>query len=160
MSGTQKSIDDGETFLTDLLSAGELSHFGVLGMHWGVRKSRNADIPNHADHEETAAIRKKKVSQLSTAELRTANSRRQAETQYRQLNPTSVDKGKKAVTALFGAVGAGTSVAGTIKFINSKEGKATIAGAKNLPKATREQGKALVEAVKFAAFIVKHPVEP
>lgn len=152
MSSTQKSIDNGETFLNDLLSAGSLSHYGVLGMHWGFRKPTDAKVPNSADHEETAALRKKKVSQLTTAELRTANSRRQAEVQYRQLNPTSVDKGKKAVASLFALAGAGASVGGAVKFANSKEGKAAKSFAVG-------QGKRFYEAVKFGAFIIKHPVE-
>lgn len=152
MSSTQKSIDNGETFLNDLLSAGSLSHYGVLGMHWGFRKPTDGGAEESADHKETSAIRKKPLSQLSTADIKKANTRAQAEKQFKELNPNSIAKGKKAAEGIFALAGTGASVAGLYNFVKSPAGQGIVNFGKT-------KGGAVLDAVKFGAFIIKHPVE-
>ena len=75
---------------------GTMKHYGVLGMKWGVRKSRTRS----SDSSTVQALKKKKTYELTNEELKTITKRLQLEQQYRQLNPTSLDKGKKLVGSL------------------------------------------------------------
>lgn len=73
-----------------------LEHFGVKGMKWGVKRAENrVKVANSSDHNETRAIMKKSVSAMSNAELQKANTRRQLETTYSQLNPAAITRGQK-----------------------------------------------------------------
>jgi len=76
-----------------------LKHYGVLGMKWGVRRSHRK---TSSDHDTIAALKKKRASELSDAELKMLTNRLQLEKQYRQLNPTTADKGKKIVGEVIG----------------------------------------------------------
>lgn len=89
----------------------ELYHYGVLGMKWGRRKSRMSQ-----DAREAKAIKKKKVSEMSNAELRKLNERRNLERNYKQLNPSTISRG-------IAIVGTTAAVLGSINGIrkNSKE---------------------------------------
>ena len=81
----------------------ELKHFGVLGMKWGVRRNRNVSSrfsknKNSTkgwseDAKETGRLKKKKVSQLTNAELQKLNTRMNLENNYRSLNKSNVSKG-------------------------------------------------------------------
>lgn len=77
----------------------ELYHHGVLGMKWGRRKNRMSQ-----DAREVKAIKKKKVSQMSNAELRKLNDRQNLENQHRNLN-SQRNVGKKAVQSFIGVAG-------------------------------------------------------
>ena len=94
----------------------ELYHYGVLGMKWGVRRNRSKSSGSFRkkrdrtegwseDAKSAASLRKKKVNQMSNAELRKLNERKQLENQYRQLNPSTVKKGMTIVAATAGAMG-------------------------------------------------------
>ena len=76
----------------------ELTHYGILGMKWGVRRTeaqlaRGRGKSKSEDYETAKALNKKKVNQLSNAELRKLNERKQLENQYAQLNQSSFKKG-------------------------------------------------------------------
>lgn len=95
----------------------ELKHYGVLGMKWGVRKSRVAGskskhvsrkkskYPDSDDHKEATRLSKKNISSLSNEELRILNNRKQLERQYYQLNmtkpkPSHIKRGLAYVAAV------------------------------------------------------------
>lgn len=94
----------------------ELYHHGVKGMKWGVRRSlskssgrsrkkRDRTEGWSEDAKSAASLRKKKINQMSNAELRKLNERKQLENQYRQLNPSTVKKGMTIAAATAGAMG-------------------------------------------------------
>lgn len=71
-----------------------LQHHGVKGMKWGVRKTNRQPS---SDHVEAKALKKKKLSELSNAELRKLNDRMNLEQNYSKLNPSVIKKGAKMV---------------------------------------------------------------
>lgn len=83
-----------------------LSHHGVKGMKWGVRKSKSSATPKKMSAEARAAERiRKKVNQhgiqsLSNKELGDYNRRLQLETQFKNLNPTKIQQGTKFVSEI------------------------------------------------------------
>lgn len=97
----------------------ELYHYGVLGMKWGVRRSRRkssyiskkkrkkaASTKNMSDDaKELARLKKKSVSQMSNAELRKYNERVQLEQQYEKLNPSDIKRGIAMVGTVAGTLG-------------------------------------------------------
>lgn len=112
----------------------ELVHYGVKGMRWGVRRAslrRNAS----ADHKEARNLKKRHISELSNVELRTLNNRRQLENQYKQLNPNTLQIGKKHVAAALATAG---TVAAIIKVAKGPVGKATAEAGKAIVMKTME----------------------
>lgn len=90
----------------------ELYHYGVLGMKWGVRKDRSSGSSRKRgkgswsdDAREARAIKKKKVKQMSNAELKKLNERTRLEQEYSRLNPNVISKGWKMVVATAGIMG-------------------------------------------------------
>lgn len=87
-----------------------LEHYGVMGMHWGVRRSRSSgggrlrSTPKSArgkmeevekklsDHQRAIELRRRGVKNLTTAELKELTNRLQLEKTYKQMMP----KGKLA----------------------------------------------------------------
>lgn len=79
----------------------ELNHFGIKGMKWGVRKGSsktNSPIKTSSDHNTAERLKTKNIKSLSNSELRELNNRLQLERQYKELNKTQTNKGKKIVT--------------------------------------------------------------
>ena len=84
----------------------ELYHHGVKGMKWGVRKEHQSSDSRKKrskmedwsdDAKEANRISKKKVSQMSNAELQQLNNRKNLEQQYSRLNPSTISRGMKYV---------------------------------------------------------------
>lgn len=84
-----------------------LKHYGVPGMKWGKRKASSV---SSSDHQETRELKKKKVSELSNAELQKLNNRRQLEKKYKDLNPDTVTRGHNTVKAVLAIAGTAAAV--------------------------------------------------
>lgn len=98
------------------MNSSELYHYGVLGMKWGRRRYQNKDGTLTAagkkrygdmstDAKEASVIGKKKVSEMSNAELRKYNERVNLERQYSNLNPSAAKKGMKFVKGAAATLG-------------------------------------------------------
>ena len=97
------------------MNENELYHFGVKGMKWGVRKSKSSSGSSKNrrsktdgwsdDAKEAYGINKKKVNQMSNAELKKLNERRNLERNYQQLNPNAVKRGISVVATTAAALG-------------------------------------------------------
>lgn len=98
----------------------ELYHHGVLGMKWGVRKSDHGNgrsssrrktkkVKLSEDAKTANALKKKKVGEMSNAELRKLTERQQLEQNYSRLNPSAVKKGLSVAAGV--AAGLGTVTA-------------------------------------------------
>ena len=85
----------------------ELYHYGILGMRWGIRKSRSVSGGSKKtskkrtasdDAKDMMSLKKKKVYEMSNAELRRLNDRQNLERTYRQNNKSKIAKGVAFVT--------------------------------------------------------------
>ena len=100
-------------------------HYGIKGMHWGkrgahrtvatteygtrdksflekqIQKSKDRRIEKEKslseDHKKKMEIKKKKINQMSNAELKTINERLQLERQYRSLSKEDLSPGRRFV---------------------------------------------------------------
>lgn len=82
-----------------------ISHFGVKGMKWGIRRYQNRDgsltpegrkrYGRSEDSEKVRELRKKPVSAMSNQELETVIRRMNLERQYRELKSSEINSGKK-----------------------------------------------------------------
>ena len=82
-----------------------ISHFGVKGMKWGIRRYQNRDgsltpegrkrYGRSEDTEKVRELRKKPVSAMSNQELETVIRRMTLERQYRDLKSSEINSGKK-----------------------------------------------------------------
>lgn len=75
-------------------------HYGVLGMHWGVRKdgSPRRSAPSE-DYTYSRELKKKSRKSLSNKELKALSERLNLEQQYDKLNPNLIEKGKREAKA-------------------------------------------------------------
>lgn len=83
----------------------ELYHHGIKGQRWGIRRYQNKDGSLTAagrkrqsdswseDSKTAKSLKKKKLNEMSNAELRKLNERQQLERTYRQMNKSHVAKG-------------------------------------------------------------------
>lgn len=92
----------------------DIMHIGVLGMRWGRRKGRTSDSSS-ADHTRVSSLKKKKLNELSNEELKTFNTRKNLEKQYKTLNPSKLASGAKTVGKVLAVIGTITAAAATIK---------------------------------------------
>lgn len=81
-----------------------LQHHGVKGMKWGIRRNRTQSSGTSRrkskqsdDHVRAKELKKKKLSQLSNAELKELNNRMNLESQYRNLKRQNVSAGQRFV---------------------------------------------------------------
>lgn len=88
-----------------------LAHFGVRGMKWGVRRKRNTGgRSSSSEHRVAQALGKKKLSEMTNAELKAYNTRKQLEKTYKELNPSTTKRGQKAASSVMSSIG---KIAGT-----------------------------------------------
>ena len=98
----------------------ELTHAGIKGMKWGVRRYQNKDgsltpagKKRYAEMSEDArvasSLKKKSVKSMSNAELKKLNERTRLEQEYSRLNPSAIKKGLTVAGGI--AAGLGTVVA-------------------------------------------------
>lgn len=80
-----------------------LQHFGVLGMHWGIRRA--FQDKRSTDHIQTKTILKKKVSQMTNAELKAVTTRLQLEKQYKDLTKKEISAGQKLTNEILSGLG-------------------------------------------------------
>lgn len=84
----------------------KLQHWGILGMHWGVRRrnpspeSPSSTSTKSQDHERKIELKKKKISEMSNDELIALNKRMQLEKQYKELSSNDISAGRKFVNSL------------------------------------------------------------
>jgi hypothetical protein len=92
-----------------------LYHYGVLGMRWGVRRARPR-TSSSKDYRQSRKLMKKGIKKLSTQDLRELNQRLQLEKQYKDLNPSTVQRGMRFLT---GVVTMGTTVTSLYTLLKS-----------------------------------------
>lgn len=99
---------------------GELMHYGVPGMRWGVRRAqrREARIERKGarkgwstDAIDVSKIRAKKVKQMSNAELKKLNERNQLEVTNRDLKRKQ-NRGQRAAQSFIKTAGTIAGIAG------------------------------------------------
>lgn len=76
-----------------------LIHYGVLGMRWGIRKAKNSAKSKEAnaseEHKKSRVLKKKRMSEMTNAELKLYVERMNLEQQYSQLKAKDVSAGRK-----------------------------------------------------------------
>ena len=93
---TEKMMKDPDYEQVSLSTSGEIKHYGVLGMKWGVRKADKKARKTPSDDYKTAKeIKKKKPKAMSNKEMSTLLTRQRLEQEYKRLNPTAIDAGRK-----------------------------------------------------------------
>lgn len=97
----------------------ELYHFGVKGMRWGVRKARSSGSGTKSykpsrDYNAANRLRQKAkqsgAKSLTNKEMKMVNTRLELEKKYNQLNPSSIEKGRKVLATTVSVVGGVTTL--------------------------------------------------
>lgn len=91
----------------------QLQHVGVLGMKWGVRRSRSSS-DGSADHRQAKALRKKKLKDMDNKDIQALVSRQSLENQYKSLNPSAIAKGARIAKNALGVIGSITAGVATV----------------------------------------------
>lgn len=102
----QSEINNGKQLSDDYIA-----HFGILGMKWGVRRERGPDglvtskKISSEDYARSREIKKKKISEMTNAELKTLVDRMNLESQFKNLKSRDISSGRKIVTDILKETG-------------------------------------------------------
>jgi hypothetical protein len=124
-----------------------LAHYGVKGMHWGVRRDRGTHGPSSADHQQVVSIGQKinthgGIHALSNDELETVNKRLNLEQNFHRLThePGNIERGRhfvKQITAdtktAIDAVNTGRQVVRTAQGLSEEASKHARRRQRNAP---------------------------
>lgn len=94
----------------------ELTHWGIKGMKWGVRRYQNKDgsltpagkkrYDNWSDDAKSvSSLKKKSINEMSNVELKRLNERARLEQEYSRLNPSAVKRGLAVAGGVAAALG-------------------------------------------------------
>ena len=97
-----------------------LTHYGILGMKWGVRKAGGSSSSKSSNRNKSTGTQKKSVENMSDDELRTAISRIQMEKQYKSLTAKETSAGKKFASEVLSSAGKQVATAYTAKLMTQK----------------------------------------
>ena len=98
-----------------------LTHYGILGMKWGVRKGKGSSSSKSSNTNKSAEKQKnKRLEDMSDDELRAAISRIQMEKQYKSLTAKETSAGKKFASEVLSSAGKQVATAYTAKLMTQK----------------------------------------
>lgn len=123
------SINGDGTYATDKPYAGlsldtpveNLYHFGIPGMHWGVRRGESSSGKSKVSSDYSKELRSKNHKQMSNAEIKELSNRLQLERTLRELKSSDKQKGLDFVKTI---TAAGVTVASLYALTQSPFGKA------------------------------------
>jgi indole-3-glycerol phosphate synthase len=74
-----------------------ISHYGVLGMRWGVTRSRSSGGKASSDSKTVSSIRKKKLKDMTDDEIKTAMIRMRLIKEYKKARPPKGVRNEKKI---------------------------------------------------------------
>lgn len=111
--------------INNKLAENTLSHFGVQGMKWGVRKAsekkngKSKPAPS-SEYTQSRALKKRSVKTLTNAEIKALNQRMQLEKTLKELNPSAITRGSNIAK---GVLATATTISSIYALTNSPLGK-------------------------------------
>lgn len=143
----------------DMKQSDDLEHFGVRGMHWGIRKDRSTGRakkprPVSADHRQATKVRSKiktsGLSSVSNKDLKFLNERTQAEKKFSELSrqTSTIARGHESAKTLLAV---GGTAAGLFALANSPMVKA---GAKFISNFMKKSAAVAPTVVKNTVAVV------
>lgn len=102
-----------------------LRHYGILGMRWrrrngsvAVNRVNDHNDGDSEDHVKKRALSRKRLNEMSNAELKEFTTRLQLEKQYKELTKVEVSKGKRIITEILGTAAKQTASKYTAEYMD------------------------------------------